>query len=319
MGHDNPLPFDVGDITHEPPPDASCIYLATKITGTKVGSPEREMIRLAVVTIRDALVDLTRDAADPWTVRVHAPVEWTSPEMTPDLRPEQVYERNAAIVLGDADALIIYGCTPSAGIGQEFTWAAQAGLPVLYLQPEGHPASRQIQGTPGDVTVRPCPPEDLKDIVRTWVRSRRHQIEAAPGRRRSRAAAVAPLHARLAYEWSRRNSTERQEVAAHIGVFPVLLEVWLTHLHLFAMAPMTLVLALTVALTGSLDALEGVRRLSLDQIEALLIARDENGWNSAATAALQVRAERELALPAVRRFRLDSPIDWIRFKEVTGL
>lgn len=321
MSNDVPLPFDFDDAPEDvgPGPDAPCIYVATRITGTKVGSPEREMIELAVVTIRDAIVDLTRESADPWAVRVHAPVEWTSPERTPNLQPEDVYQRNVEIVLGDSDALIVYGCTPSAGIGQELTWATQSGLPVLYLEPAGHPVSRQIAGTPGDLTVRSSPSGELKEIVRSWVRSRRHQIEAGPARRRSRTAVIAPLHARLAYEWSSRGKTDKRAVAAHVGLPPRLLDSWLTDPNLLAMAPMTHIVALTIALTGSLHALEGVRRLTLDQVEALLTARDENRWSATTTLSLQQRAEHELALPAVRRFRLDTPIDWVRFKEATGL
>jgi hypothetical protein len=319
MSGDIPLPFDVEAASEEPGPDAPCIYVATRITGTTLGSPEREMIRLAVVTIRDAIVDLTRDATDPWAVRVHAPVEWTSPELTPQLRPAHVYDRNADIVFGDADALIVYGCSPSAGIGQEFTWATQLGLPVLYLEPAGHPVSRQIRGTPGDVTVNVCPPDALKDIVRSWVRSRRHQIESGPVRRRSRALSVAPLYGRLTYEWFRRNQGERRAVAANIGVHPKLLELWLQSQFQLAMAPVTIVRSLTMALTGSLDALNGMHPLSLDQMEALLTARDEHGWDAATTTALRHRAERELALPAIRRFRLETPIDWVRLKDATGL
>ncbi len=92
-----------------------------------------------------------------------------------------MFARNAHHVLSEADALIVYGWSPSAGVGQEIIWAAQSGLPVLYVEPQGHPPSRQVAGTPGDLTIiRQSTPDHLKDEIRRWVRRRRHQLEPTP-------------------------------------------------------------------------------------------------------------------------------------------
>src|SRR4051812_12481328 len=91
-----PLPFDHDDARdHEPPTDAPCVYLATRITGNISGSPERHIIELAVAAIRDAVIEATQQAELPWHLRVHAPVEWTTPEQTPNMTAHEVFERNA--------------------------------------------------------------------------------------------------------------------------------------------------------------------------------------------------------------------------------
>lgn len=186
---DVPLPFDDAEDSSQSaiPADAPCLYVATKITGTAPGSPERQIIDFAVATITDAVLEATRGSGDPWHLRVHAPIEWTSPEQTPDMAEAEIFRRNARIVLTEAAALIVYGWSPSAGVGQEFSWAALTGLPVLYVEPPGGRASRQMLGTPGDVAFTSyATPDHLKDEIRRWIRSRRHQIEAGESRRRDR-------------------------------------------------------------------------------------------------------------------------------------
>jgi hypothetical protein len=317
-----PLPFGGDDESRQPPvpADAPCIYVATKITGTAPGSPERQMIEFGVTTIRDAVVEATQTSSDPWLVRVHAPVEWTTPEQTPDLTSSEVFSRNARHVLAEADALIVYGWAPSAGVGQEITWAAlAAGLPVLYVEPPAHRASRQIAGTPGDlVVVGYSGPDHLKDVIRGWVRSRRHQIESSGGRRRSREVRVGQLHGRLRHAWGSIGQGERRRIAAHLGIAPKLIEWWLGDAAFLAVAPIAHVVLLTAELTGSTDLVVGRHELTLNELEALLTARDEHRWDEAETEALRRRGEMELAQPAVRRFRLDSPEDWTRLREAMG-
>jgi hypothetical protein len=322
-GSNPQLPFD-GDAAEPragPPLDAPCVYVATKITGTTPGSPERQMIQFAVAAIRDALIEATTQAAEePWDVRVHAPVEWTTPDQTPNLGPTEIFGRNAHHVFGEADALIVYGWAPSAGVGQEITWAVQLGLPVLYVEPPGHTASRQIAGTPGDLTcVRPGGPDGLKEDVRRWIRQRRHRIEANAGRRQGRRISYALLHQRLYQEWGLLDPTERQQTAAQLGVTPNLIKWWLTDVDYLANAPTAHIVSLTVALTGTPDPVVGRHELALSQLEALLTARDEHHWDEPTTEALRRRGEQELATPAVRRFKLDTPEDWTRLYEATRL
>jgi hypothetical protein len=131
-GADVPLPFEDDSGRREPPeppPGAPCVYVATKITGVVAGSPERQVIGFAVVAIRDVVIECTQGANRPWQLRVHAPIEWTAPELTPDMSSTDVFRTNARHVLGEADALIVYGWTPSAGVGQEITWAAAMAYP----------------------------------------------------------------------------------------------------------------------------------------------------------------------------------------------
>lgn len=319
MTADVPLPFDdPGDDAEpsSPPPDAPCVYVATKITGVAPASPERQIIDLAVTAIRDAITECTTQAEEQWTLRVHAPVEWTSPELTPDMQANEVFATNAQIVIGDTDALIVYGYGPSAGVGQEVAWAAQLGIPVLYIEPPGHVASRQIAGTPGDVVVRSYTlPDQLKDNVRNWIRSRRHQIEASPGRRRTRLALASVTRTHLRAAWERQPPQLQQRTAAHVGVTPSLIRWWLGDDAILAAAPFQPLIALCVSLLGSADPITGRRSLRTAQFEALLLARDEHGWDDHTVDDLRHRAEHELASPAIRRFRLESTDDWARFHD----
>ncbi len=293
-----------------------CVYVASKITGTTPGSPERQMIQLAVNAITEAITEATDHAETPWWLRVHAPVEWTTPERTPGLRPEDVFEKNAQHVLNEADALIVYGWSPSAGVGEEIAWAALvAGLPVLYIEPPGAAVSRQVAGTPGDLIVMPGAPDQLKDGVRSWVRSRRHSIETGAGRRASRLMRFAGLHRRLADAWSEAEEGQRNRLAAHLGLHPSLIAWWLEDRAFLSLAPLSHVLLLAVELTGSTDAVVGRHELSLGELEALLTARDENGWDEPTVQRLRRRGEAELARGTVRRFKLDAPSDWARFHE----
>ncbi len=320
MTADVPLPFDDhGDVAQPAPPaEAPCVYVATKITGVAPASPERQIIDLAVTAIRDAISECTTQAADQWILRIHAPVEWTSPELTPDMKPSEVFGTNAQKVIGDTDALIVYGYGPSAGVGQEVAWAAQLGIPVLYIEPPGHLASRQIAGTSGDIEVRSYTvPDQLKETVRCWIRSRRHQIEASPGRRRTRLALTSVIRTQLCIAWESRPLHLQQRTAAHVGVTPSLIEWWLSDDAIFAAAPFQPLTALCVSLLGSADAITSRRSLTTVQFEALLIARDEHGWDDHAVDDLRHRAERELARPAIRRFRLESSDDWVRFHDAT--
>lgn len=86
-GGDVPLPFEGDQPAEPPPPGAPCIYVATKITGTAPGSPERQIIEFAVVTIRDAVIEATRHAENPWHLRVHA---WSGPLQNRHLTSHQV-------------------------------------------------------------------------------------------------------------------------------------------------------------------------------------------------------------------------------------
>lgn len=316
----SPLPFDEDEGPSKPPPapaNAPCIYVATKITGTAPGSPERQIIHFGATAISDAIVEGTRDSGSPWHVRVHAPVEWTTPEQTPELTSDEVFVRNAHHVLAQADALIVYGWAPSAGVGQELTWAAlMVGLPVLYIEPPGHHTSRQIRGTPGDVTVTSyAAPDHLKEEVRRWLRQRRHQVEASPSRRQGRAARFGPLHARLRHAWASIGQTKRLRVAAHLGLTPNLIEWWLKDVAFLAAAPMAHVVLLATELTGSTDAVVGRHELTIEELEALLIARDEHEWDGKATAALRRQGEMELAQRVTRRFSLTTPENWVRLYE----
>lgn len=316
----SPLPFDEDERPEQlspPPADAACLYVATKITGTAPGSPERQIIQFGATAITDAIVETTRDSGSPWHVRVHAPVAWTTPEQTPELSSDEVFIRNAHHVLAQADALIVYGWAASAGVGQELTWAAlMVGLPVLYIEPPGHHTSRQIRGTPGDVTVTTyAAPDHLKEEVRRWLRQRRHQVEASASRRQGRAARFGPLFARLNHAWIAAGQAERVRVAAHLGLMPNLIEWWLRDVAFLAAAPMAHVVLLATELTGSTDAVVGRHELTLDELEALLTARDEHGWDAETTAALRRQGEMELAQPAIRRFSLTSPENWLRLYE----
>lgn len=311
------LPFDEPDEARDVSGHPPCIYVASKITGTTPASPERQMIQFAVSAITEATTEATEQAEAPWQLRVHAPVEWTTPERTPRMRPGEIFDQNARHVLNEADALIVYGWSPSAGVGQEITWAALTlGLPVLYIQPEGHPASRQVAGTPGDLTVVSyTTPDELKNAVCCWVRSRRHQIEASPGRRASRLACYVELHARLAEAWTKADEPDRERVAAHLGLTPSLIAWWLEDPAFLSVAPASHVVLLTAELTGSTDAIVGRHELSIAELEALLTARDEHQWEEATVQRLRRRGEAELARPTVRRFKLDTPADWARLHE----
>jgi len=253
-----------------------------------------------------------------FSVETYLPFEHSSAHRHQDLTPEQVFEQNCLQVLTRSDGLIVHGEGASAGVGQEFGWAAtQAAIPVLWLQHGDHPVSRQIRGTPGDVTIeRFEDPAELRQIVQRWLLSRRAVLSAGPYRRATRALRWnGPASAAL-QRWKDLDDTERRRVAATGHVMPAVIEFYLSDSLLLAVAPAWILDVLTTEglLVATSAAPVDRGRLSTRQVLALAEAALEYEWETGLVDYVRTAAEQLLGEPAIRRLKLDTPGDWLRLR-----
>ena len=87
-------------------------------------------------------------------------------------------------------------------MGQELAWALQLRLPVLYLYPKDGQVSRQIEGSPGDLTVVAF--ADTSELSTPSGTSFGRTATSLPTVRaavRSEAIKFAPLRADLSSHW----------------------------------------------------------------------------------------------------------------------
>lgn len=311
------LPFDIEERALEPRPDAPQIYIACTLTSIR-NDPERQrLLDAEIQLIQLGINRASIDAAEPWSVRVHAPIEWSAPWRTPETTPTDVHGANARIVLGQSDALIVHGHQPSEGVGQEFAWALDVGIPVLHLCPLGQHVSRQIAGTPGDITIAsPGSAGEIVDRTCQWVRSRRRVIESGPTRRKDRLLLYGPVRAALVDAWQRADKDSRRAMLSYSRLTePRLL--WLLSDDAFlATAPFHQVQSLAVGLGIALPPFRSAPppELTTAQFRAFLAASDEYDWDNTMAELVKERGRQELAKGGVRRFRLDSIPDWLRIK-----
>lgn len=210
----------------------------------------------------------------------------------------------------------------SIGVGQELTWATGLRIPVLYLRWRDEPISRQLEGTPGDISIRTFTGEqDLKGHVAEFVRSRRHAIETLPDRLRSRASATSNLMAALRETWSNLDVESRGRVTAESRLREPRIEELLANSNALMSATMDEVSALSGALGVDFAREVGghpMPDLEHGEVNALRTAAAENSWTGGTVVDLWTAARLERLRPGTRRFRLHSPEAWERFRGLIG-
>jgi hypothetical protein len=302
------------DDRQPPPPDAPQIYAASPLTG--LTAEARQTVLAWCHIVENAVDEATRLAADPWLVRIHVPARLSAP-WTNDGRPEEaVYRLNSMTLWTDTDAVIVVGYRGgSIGAGQELEWACDQGLPILYVTTKSDPISRQLRGTPADLTIRAFEhPDELRDAVTSFVRRYRRTIEDGPRRRASARLRAASSAARLSRAWNGLGGQSKLEVAALVRLQPVRIDLMLEDPLALLAAPLGRVLALGAALGVALPfGSDGLPELDFAQMRALLTAQLEYEWDDVLTQRLMLTARLELARGGVRRFPLTTLDDWYRF------
>lgn len=315
-----PDPFPPGSHPGERPR----VYVASCLTRLPHENDEsRRMLESEVHAITSAFERLEFDGGSPFVAEPYAPIEHTSAHRHTDLGPDDVFATNVAEVLTKCDGLIVHGWQPGAGVGQEFAWATEmAGLPVLWVQKEGDAVSRQIQGTPGDITVKYFDtPQDLRAVVEAWLRSHRAVLEAGPAKRSTRRQRWQGPVAAAQARWEALPEVERLRIAATAHVSPDFIGFYLADPMLLSVAPVWLVDVLQVEglLAATSARVARTARLSTPRMLALSDAAFEYGWSPDLVDILRLKAEEVLAEPATRRLRLETPADWAAFRERLGL
>ncbi|MEX2620546.1 MAG: hypothetical protein WD250_10030 [Egibacteraceae bacterium] len=213
-----PDPFPRSEFT-----DRTChLYVASALTRLSEASGEdARLLESELHAITQAISSLDYDGLG-FSLETYAPIEHSSAHRHQGLTPEQVFRQNCLEVLTRSDALIVHGWQPGAGVGQEFAWAVlQAAIPVLWVQHGDHPVSRQILGTPGDVTFERFErPAQLVQIVQGWARSRRAVLSGGPYRRSNRALRWHGPTTAARRRWLELEDHERQRICATGNVVP---------------------------------------------------------------------------------------------------
>lgn len=299
--------------------DRTChLYVTSALTRLSEASDEdARLLEGELHAITQAISSLDYDG-DGFSLETYAPIEHSSAHRHQDLTPDQVFRQNCLEVLTRSDGLIAHGWQPGAGVGQEFAWAAlQAAIPVLWVQHGDHPVSRQIRGTPGDVTFERFElPAQLGQIVQGWARSRRAVLSGGPYRRSDRALRWHGPATAARRRWLELDDHERQRICATGHVMPAVIDFYLSDAMLLAVAPAWVLDILTTE--GLLVATSATQRapvrLSSRQLFALVEAATEYEWEMGLVDYLRTSAEQVIAEPATRRLKLDTPGDWVRLR-----
>ena len=176
------FPFDQPPETGEIP----CLYLACPLTS--VDATDRQLLDSLCAHVMATVTETCAESEDKWDVSVHAPIWWSNPRSGDGRSPEDVYDLNSGKVRDCAGMIVLALRGGSTGVGQELAWALQLRLPVLYLYPSDGHLSRQIEGSPGDISVVAfADTSELIDAVRAFLRGepQRHCRPCAPREERS--------------------------------------------------------------------------------------------------------------------------------------
>jgi hypothetical protein len=292
------------------------LYVASALS--HLDSDGRQLVHLSCRQIAQAASDVTRDADPPWWLRVHLPIDWSPPWGNDGRTPVQVYDLNASRV-HEAAALVVFGYKGgSIGAGQEFGLACLRRLPILYLRRRDEPLSRQVEGTPANITVVTFErPDELAGAIADFLRAHRAEIEDHALRVQNQAVGFERLRAGLNNAWTARDERARLTAATEARLHIRRLDWLASDLAALGAASMEEVFAAAGAL-----GVDAVRALGVEplpdleptELSALRTAAAEYEWDGPTTLDLLVSARMERARGGVRRFRLLSVIDWVRFQ-----
>lgn len=305
------MAFPMGN---EPEP-GPVLYLACPLTS--VDEVTRQLVDSYCTHICTTVTETTRDSERPWEVAVHAPVFWSNPARGDDRTPGQIYQLNSQRVRDCAGLIVLSIHGGSTGIGQELAWAFALRLPVLFLHQVNELASRQIVGTPGDLTVAEFDDaNDLIEAVRHFLRSQRAVIEDRERRAAGEAVKFASFRALLVEAWDSRDDARQEQVQAESRVHRRRIAELLESDYALGMASLSELTAFAGALDVPFDALAQPARFpDLGERELIALAQvcDEYEWTGSKALELEQAARMELARGGIRRLTLLSPEDWLRF------
>ena len=142
------------------------IYVASALTALE--PTERSRISRRCDSIDQAIVASCGSIEKPW--KVHLPILWSAPGPGNDRAPREIYNFNRDHVRRASGLVLLGDHGGSLGAGQEFAWAIARTLPVLVLLTGDEPLSRQIAGTPAQMSVRRvATDDDLRAAATEWV------------------------------------------------------------------------------------------------------------------------------------------------------
>ena len=294
---------------------APCLYLACPLTS--VDTPSRQLLDSQCAHIMNTITETAASSEDAWRVAVHAPIWWSNPTSGDSRSPEDIYELNSQKVRECAAMIVLALSGGSTGVGQELAWAFALRLPVLYLYPQDGRVSRQIKGTPGDLTIVAfADTSELVDAVRNFLRANRMVIGDHRRRAASEALMFAPLRTRLAASWHCLRQYEQVVVAGVARIHRDRVSELLQDDGALGSASLSELTALVGSLGASFQALapeSELPELGEREREALAQVCDEYEWSGSKALHIEMAARLELARGGVRRLRLESPDDWLRF------
>ncbi|WP_420619558.1 hypothetical protein [Candidatus Poriferisocius sp.] len=296
------------------------IYIASPLTRANDSDEERRLVGFEV----DKIVNIVQDPhfdGGPLKYRTHAPAVLSAPWIS-NASSWQIFRKNTLLVLAEADALIVLSLQGgSAGTGQEIEMATQRGLPILYLVPQGDSISRQIEGNPLIDCQKYDQPDELDQVIRAFINRNKSQIDHGPTRRRNATILYSALQEELREKWVTLSGEGQNEITAQLGLEPAYLDHYLSSPLLVATMAHNQLLMIGIALGVDVPGFftTFTRTLSMQEISALVSAKEEYEWSDEHSERLLQRAERLKVSDGVRRLLLNSPADWKRLKETLGL
>lgn len=298
----------------EPEP-GPVLYLACPLTS--VEPTARKLVDSWCTHICNTVSETASDSERPWQVAVYAPVFWSNPARGDGREPEEIYRLNSRRVRDCAGMIVLSIGGGSSGIGQELAWAVALRLPVLYLHHKDEPASRQILGTPGDLTVVEFDDATvLVEAVRQFLRAQRVVIEDRTRRSAGEALKFAGLRTMLVEAWDSRGEQRQAQVQAESRIHRHRIAELLENDSALGMASLSELTALAGALEVSLTSLaqsDQLPDLGERERQALALVCDEYEWSGSRALELELAARLELARGGIRRLTFQSPEDWLRF------
>lgn len=294
--------------------DAPLVYIASPLTRA-ITDQDRQQILFGVDKIVATVHEKRSESGE--LLRTHAPAVLSAP-WGGEHEPQQIFRQNSMLVLAEADALISLALDGgSDGTGQEVAFANLRGIPVLRLSPDGDDISRQVRGNPM-VEARPYnSPDELGIIIRQFLHEHSAAIFDGPRTRRAKSILYLPVQQDLESVWRQQPAGGRGAVAVATRLPPTQLDHVLSHPLLVSTLAHAQLIEVGDALGVDVSMYFAAERepLSIAQLEALIIAKDEFGWTDEDAEWLRDVARREILGAGTKRLLLNSPADWLQLKE----